>query len=77
MAFKPNRDAKNAITYTDEILTCDSCGKQYGFLIEVKSIGRYCALCFRSAFKDYFKGNPEADYCLIRGLLHSKGKKND
>lgn len=59
------------MAYSDEILVCDGCGERYesGFLIEIKGVGIFCHLCFRSAFEEYFKKHPDSDYLLIRGVF--------
>ena len=68
--MKTLQNANNSMAYTNEALTCDRCGEQYesGFLAEIKDVGLFCALCFRSAFEEYFTKYPEADHVLIRGV---------
>ena len=64
------QNANNSMAYTNEVLICDSCGERYesGFLTEIKDVGLFCHLCFKSAFEEYFTKHPEADYLLIRGV---------
>ena len=64
------RNANNTMSYTNEILACDSCGGQYesGFLTEIEGLGLFCHHCFKPAFAEYFTKHPEADYLLIRGV---------
>jgi len=63
-------EVQNAISYINKIPTCDSCGKQYGLVIKIKSVGAYCFPCFRSALDKVFKESPDLDYVLIRGIKH-------
>jgi hypothetical protein len=64
------RNANNSMTYTDQVLVCNSCGERYdrGFITEIKDYGSFCHLCFRAAFEKYFDEHLEADFVLIRGV---------
>ncbi len=70
--------APNAMIYTDQVLTCDSCKEKYesGFLVEMQGVGLFCLSCFRSAFEEYFNKNPGVNYMYTRGVcsLAHQGK---
>ena len=74
MSKQPERllqGAKHSMVYTHEVITCDSCGEKYesGFLTQIKPKGLYCMFCFKRALEDYFRGHPEEEYVLARGLF--------
>jgi len=62
--------APNAMIYTDQVLTCDSCKEKYesGFLVEMQGVGLFCFACFRPTFESYFQKYPNEDYVLARGV---------
>lgn len=70
----------NAMTYTDHVITCNSCSSKFedGWLLEVYGMGLYCSNCLRSAFVAYFKEHPDSDYILARAvwsLAYQKGRE--
>jgi hypothetical protein len=68
------------MVYTDEVITCDSCGERYesGFLTQIEPKGLYCMFCFKPALEEYFIGHPDEEYVLTRGvfsLAHRRKRK--
>jgi hypothetical protein len=76
------QNPNSSVIYTEKIITCDSCGEQYvsGLLTEIRDVGLYCHLCFKSALVEYFEKHPSSDYALIRmvySLYDVRNSKNE
>lgn len=64
------RDPKHSMIYTDKVITCDSCSREYdsGFMTEIRGKGIFCEQCFKGALERYFEEHPGEEYLLIRGV---------
>ena len=70
--------ANHSMVYTDEVISCDSCGERYesGFLTEIMGRGIFCHLCLGPEIKGYFDTHPSADHALIRGISTLAYRRN-